>query len=93
MNKSIELKTAVLTRLCFTCVGFFLKNADPAPGQTKKTNFKTLKDFTKLNCLPLAMQARPPRGAEMLFRLGEGASPTESAGLCLALLHPAPKTL
>lgn len=39
------------------------------------------------------MQAHPLQGAEMLLKLGEGASPTESMGLCLALPHPLPKTL
>lgn len=29
-------------------------------GPKKKKNFKTLKDFAKLNCLPLAMQAHQP---------------------------------
>jgi len=59
----------------------------------KKPAFKTLKDFAKLNCLPLAMQACLPRGAEMLLGLGEGARPTERVGVCLTLLHPAPQTL
>lgn len=63
-------------------------------GGPKKTNFKTLKDFAKLNCVPLAMQAHPLQGAEMLLKLGEGACPAKSTGLCLALpLHSLPKTL
>lgn len=33
-----------------------------------------------------------PWGAEMFLRLGEGANPTETAGLCLMLLHREPKT-
>lgn len=73
-------------------VGFFLKkNADPAPGQTKKQISKPWK--ISQSWIVFLWQEHPPQGAEMLLRLGEGVSPADSVGLCLALLHPMPKTL
>lgn len=39
------------------------------------------------------MKARLPQDAEMLLRLGEGGSPTESMGPCLTVPHSVPKTL
>lgn len=96
LNQSIELKTDVLTQVCLTCIlvfcfvlfslmliqlQAFLLNKKSKPSKISQSWIVFLWQYKHL-----------PWGAEMFLRLGEGANPTETAELCLMLLHREPKT-
>lgn len=98
LNQSIELKTDVLTQVCLTCIlGFFVLFCClmlillQAFLFKKKKNSKPSK-ISQSWTVFLWQCKRLPWGAEMFLRLGEGANPTETAGLCFTLLHTEPKT-
>lgn len=98
LNQSIELKTDVLTQVCLTRIlGFFVLFCClmlillQAFLFKKKKNSKPSK-ISQSWIVFLWQCKRLPWGAEMFLRLGEGANPTETAGLCFTLLHTEPKT-